>query len=61
MFEIAAEYRFHRGTRQAGRTVISASKDTAAPESARSGETPARRLRLSAQDRFIDWFQSAAP
>jgi amino-acid N-acetyltransferase len=46
----------------AGRAFISANKDTAATgERARSGETPARRLRLSAQDRFIDWFQSAAP
>ncbi|HEX6006728.1 MAG TPA: amino-acid N-acetyltransferase [Burkholderiales bacterium] len=32
----------------------------AASESVRT-EVPARRLRLSAQDRFIDWFQSAAP
>lgn len=45
-----------------GGTVIPANQEPAAPEPAKPSEQgPARRLRLSAQDRFIDWFQSAAP
>ncbi|MBI4205461.1 MAG: amino-acid N-acetyltransferase [Betaproteobacteria bacterium] len=47
---------------RAGRIPISTNKEPAAAgKTTGSGQAPARRLRLSAQDRFIDWFQSAAP
>ena len=48
---------------RAGRRAISSSKDLngVAPDSGKAGQAPVRRMRLSAQDRFIDWFQSVAP
>ena len=49
------------GARGRREKLISQHKN-ATGEAARAEDVPARRrLRLSAQDRFIDWFQSAAP
>ena len=47
----------------AGRREISSSKDLngLAAGTDKLEQPPPRRLRLSAQDRFIDWFQSVAP
>lgn len=47
----------------AGRREISTNKNLngLAADSGKPGPAPAPRLRLSAQDRFIDWFQSVAP
>ncbi len=47
----------------AGRRPISSNNEHAGapPETVKPEQTPLRRPRLSAQDRFIDWFQSVAP
>jgi amino-acid N-acetyltransferase len=48
------------GHRQ-GRRRISANNERSGQETQGARPPPPRRLRLSAQDRFIDWFQSVAP
>src|SRR5687768_17504450 len=50
-----------RSARVASRGALISNREEKESEAAPGGGAPARRQRLSSQDRFIDWFQSVTP